>query len=207
MFLVGNVNVENLLYTSVGVAEPLSLFFNLPRKTQKRRKLKVKYFGFHAGVSADNPNIPANRHGFLVFSATQRFYSWRLPVGEVQMEILAQGDSISHENVGVHHYSDTDESRNTNRLRYITSQACEAQVYNAVGGRTIIENHTTQPSPWLRGHSEMSEVSVGFVETNTDQLEVRLTVLPDETEPVDTLLHSFEPNVRMDSISFVLELV
>jgi hypothetical protein len=58
-----------------------------------------------------------------------------------------------------------------------------------------------------RGHKEMCDVSVGFVEANTDQMVVKLKVIPDEIDPVDVTTDSFEKNVRMDSISFVLELV
>ena len=205
MFLVGNVNVENLLFDSEGVTKPISISFNLPRKSVKRRKLKVKYFGFHAGLSEDNPDHVLGRYFVDAGDSKRKYYSWRLPIGEIQMEVFAQGDSVTHENVGTHYYSKDDTSKNTNVLRYATTKACDATRLD--GGNNILENLTRRPLPMLRGHSEMCDVGVGFVETNADQLDVRLTLIPDEIDPVDAATDSFEKNIRMDSISFVLELV
>jgi hypothetical protein len=205
MFLVGNVNVENLVFDSVGVTDPLSISFTLPRKSVKRRKLKVKYFGYHAGLSEDNPDHVERRYFVEVGDVKRKYYSWRLPIGEIQMEVFSHGDSITHENVGVHHYSNDGSSKNTNLLRYATTKACEAQSVDGVG--VVLKNNATRPMPLLRGHSEVCDVSVGFVETNADQVDVRLTLIPDEIDPVDVATDSFEKNIRMDSISFVLELV
>lgn len=203
MFLVGNVNVENLALDSVGVKEPISVFFDLPRKSRSRRKLRVKYFGFHSGVSADHPFV-----GFKLEegdTARSKFYRWRLPVGEIQMHLFAGGDPISSENVGTFHYSASGNDRNTNMVRYLTSKSCDALEYD--GDEAVKENKSLLPLPVLRGHSEMSDMHAGYVEPNASQIEARFTLIPDEVNFTDPADHSFEPNIRMDTISFVLELV
>ena len=213
MLLLGNVNVENLLFDSEGITQPISVFFELPKKSRTRRKLKVKYFGFHAGITPDNPDTTTAQFFYdLDDSVKRRYYSWRLPVGEVRLDVLAQGSSISHENVSTHRLSESGTDRNLNSLRFATTKSCDAQenedALDINDPDKIKENDSSDPSPLLRGHSEMCDITFGFVETNVDQLEARLVVIPDEVDrDADPVAVSGDPNVRMDSISFVLELV
>lgn len=208
MYLVGNVNIENLLFDSVGVTSPVIVPFHLPQKARSRRKLKLKYFGFHSGPSADNPDLALGDNGKFFFTTgdvKRKYYSWRLPVGEVRMEVIAQGSNITHENVGTKFISESSQIENNSSLIFETSKSCDALEQTA--GNIPVENVALKPAPIYRGHSEMSDLTIGFIETYVDQMEIRLTVIPSETDPSDVSTDSFETNVRLDTISFVLELV
>jgi len=200
MLLIGNVNVENLSHDSLGVAAPIKVSFTLPRDIRKRHKLKLKHFGFHSGIPTSNASYASRDYAWTYFSLPWTQLALTKKVKEVQMSFLADGDDVMHDNVSTR-FAETDNnlgsstSKNVNYVSFFTTK--KAVVLSRI-------NDDTQPNEpsvtAFDGYQEFSDITVGMIETNANHLDVYLKV-------IGARFQTDIPNVRMDTISFILELV
>ena len=206
---MANINFENLTFDAQGMVGDTEVPFLLPRRLQRRTLLKLKYFGYHSGLSADHEDAGGN-----TFSATnledqkRKEYQWRGMVKEVNMKVLADGVNIMHENVSSHYRDDVDKAsfnsvENREFLSFPISKDIQAPY---VSGGVIQENNVIRPLPVARGHSQFYDIGIGHVEENVSEIKIVLSALSISLEGISPLTHSQEPNVRMDTISILLEL-
>lgn len=206
MWLIGNVNVENTARESVGILGEVRIPFELPRKARGRRRIKIRYVGYHAGAFLSK----IQSHMYEANSTAEAAdYIWRSGIRELRVRVLADGVNVMHDSVGwrsVRYLNgkDIETEHATDYLTYPATQATDAMSHN---GTDQLENSFFQPFPVHRGHHQMQDISLGFVEEHVSKLEVVLTAEHISAFAVSTNRYSHEPNVRMDTISIVLELV
>lgn len=209
MWLIGKINVDNTLFDSEGILGSASLVFELPRKLRRRHKLKVRYFGHHSGVSGDNPDITqepdTSLRRFKSSTANvglQTFYQYRHFPSEFRMSVKVDGMDIAHDNVGVRLNGVTGDSENVDYIRYPTTKVSNATMKTA---SETIEDTWERQLPHGYGCSEMQDMGLGHVDTSASKIEVFLT--PKGYEAKNNQNFSNMPNVRMDTVTVVLQLV
>jgi hypothetical protein len=135
-------------------------------------------------------------------------YMWRGEVKEVNMRVLADGTNIMHGNVSTHYRDDVDKATfNTVENKDYISFPVSKEVLGAntsVG--SILENEPSRPLPVERGHSQLYDIGLGYIEESVSEVKVKLHALHVNLDGISTLNFSHEPNVKMDTISFILEL-
>jgi len=211
MYLIGNVNFENLTYDAKGMLGEVEVKLVLPRILRNRTRLKLKYFGYHAGLAADNPDYVAGVFSLdeNAFPSKYQDYVYRHHVKEIQMRVFDDEGSIMHDNVISHIVDDVngmtvDDSKHVDYISFPATKECQAQ---HLQGATEVANNFANPASVIRGYSKMHDLELGFVEASSSFVNVKLTALPLAYD--DALVASVvsgEPNVRMDSVSFVMEL-
>jgi hypothetical protein len=206
MWLVGNVNVENTAKESQGILGEVTIPFELPRKARGRRKIKVRYVGYHSGPYLDI----IQQHTYeAVGDVAVSEYVWRSAAKEVRMKVLADGVNVMHDSTGWKHVRHID-SREINAehpidyLTYPATQNTDAMKHNGV---VQLENNPEATRPVHRGHRQLQDITLGFVEEHVSRIEIVLAAEHTSASTVNTARYSHEPNVRMDTISIVLELV
>lgn len=209
MLLIGKINVDNTLKESEGFLGFETLTFVLPNKLKRRHKVKVRYFGFHSGICGDNLDIteitiPANR----IFRARntdntrQSFYQFRKVPSELRMVVKADGTSIMGDNVSTRMIGSSGALGNPEYIRYPTTKVANSAMHD---GNFTIEDSTVRPLPHGYGASEMQDMVLGSVDAFTSRIDVELEAVGYEVKNNPNF--SNEPNVRMDTVSVVLELV
>lgn len=210
MWLVGNVNVENVARESVGMLGELRIPFVLPRRLKRRHKVKVRYVGYHAGSFLARIQL----NNYEVSTKDERADNgWRSCIKEMRMRIEADGTDIMHENSMVRYVRFQDEravnsTENTNFLCFPATFATEAAEQS---GGVVLINSIYRPMATHRSHHQLEDFGVGFIDPSTSKLEIVLTAEHQKQDFVGFGFrddeYSYEPNVRMDTISIVLELV
>jgi len=208
MLLVGNINYENLSFDSEGMLGETEVSFILPRRLARRSILKLKYFGYHAGLSKDNDDF-----GGVTFdvdssdTGDQIQYLWRGVVKEIQMRVFTGDKNIMGDNVGTHYIDDVDETifNSVENVDFISFPISKEIVSAFTFFGNILDNNAEFPLNVGRGHSQFYNTGLGHVEESTSKITVALSALP-VVMTASTTVHSFEPNVKMDTISFILEL-
>lgn len=215
MLLVGKIDVENKTQVSEGVTVPIRLSFTLPRRLRKRAILKVKYFGFHSGTYEED----TNSHNLRFYSANKtatnaKRFLFRNSPAEVRLSFRAEGEDIMNDNVGVlrlDRASDTVDMHDTQGINFIPfrrSKMCEA-LYREGGVKVENGAFDGNPSVGLCGHDELTNLHVGHLEEGVSQIEVIFDVIGAQRvriDPEHTIYMSPDPNIRMDSMTLMMEL-
>jgi hypothetical protein len=207
MLLVGNINFDNLTYDAKGMVGETEVSFVLPQRLHRRSLLKLKYFGYHAGISADNNDASSLEYAVASNDATGRTqYMWRGAVKEVNMRIAGDGVNIMHGNVSTHYRDDVDKERfnSVENKDYISFPVSKEVLAASIVSNAINENNPSKPIPVARGHSQFYDMGLGYVEESTSEIKVSLHALHVFIDELSRF--SQEMNVRMDTISFILEL-
>ena len=209
MWLIGKINIDNTLRDSEGIVGTTKLVFDLPRKLRRRHKVKVRYFGFHSGVSGDNLDITQQTDSAKrTFRSEednnnrQRYYQFRHFPSELRMEVKVDGMNISHDNVGTMTRGDGS-VENVEYIRYPTTKVSSSMMHT--NDTFALENSLNRPLPHGHGASEMQDFGLGYVDTTTSRIEVCLNAAGYEIKNNPNF--SNEPNVRMDTITVVLQLL
>lgn len=205
MLLVGNVNVENLTRESEGVVGTIRIPFILARRLKRRSRVRLRYFGYHAGAFLTEIQVRQYEGNIGDEKAD---YEWRGACSEVRMRVEADGVSIMHDNTMVRSARFRDgvaqESEDVvDSLVFPATLATDAMNHS---GNAAVQNDVLRPMAVHRAHHALSETTLGFIDPNVSTLEVLLSAdhLPSPTNTIAR--YSFEPNVRMDTLSVVLEL-
>lgn len=206
MWLIGNANVENVSRTSVGLLGETRISFILPRRLRRRHAIKIRYFGYHSGAFLDI--MQTNEYNANI-NGEKEDYGWRSACREVRMKVEVDGVNIMHDSVGVKRVKhmngvQQDATQLTDYLTYPATLSTDAM--NHAGG-AVIQNTHQQPYAVHRAHHQAQDITLGFVDTSASKLEVVLTAEHISSITQTAALYSFEPNVRMDTISLVLELL
>ena len=202
MWLVGKLDVENKLFDDTGMVGRTMLSFILPHRLRRRHKLKVRYFGFHSGMSEDNPKKNGLKEVNVGDTATLVFFQHRHPVAEMRLRVKANGDDIMHDNTSSHFVDRKNTIQNTDYISYPTTKVGMALMNTGIAA---VDNDWSLPLPTGFGSSTMQNLTIGHVEENASQIDVILEAVAYETE--GNANTSSEPNVRMDSVTVVLQLV
>lgn len=207
MLLIGNVNVENTDVFGEGMKGKHTVSFILPSRLRKRHKLKVKYFGF--GASHGSHITDRNKSVDVGDNAELESYAYLAPVKEVRMEVRTEESSVMHANTILKSsaYVDNEQQEheyNVNYLSYPATTATDAISHN---GSITYPNSPFTPFAVSRGYSQVHNLNIGYAEENTAKIDVVLSAEGVSMVGTSTAFHSFTPNVKMDTISFVLELL
>jgi len=209
MLLVGNINYENLSFDSEGMLGETEVSFILPRRLARRSLLKLKYFGYHAGLSVDNTDFGGVEFDVSNIDVTAQIHHvWRGVVKEVQMRVFTGDKNIMSENVSTHYVDDDDKTvfNSEENIDFISFPISKEILSAFTSGGTILVNETNFSLNVGRGHSQFYNTGLGHVEESTSKITVALSALPVVMEGVSPTVHSFEANIKMDTISFILEL-
>ena len=205
MLLVGNVDVENLTRDS-GVLEPIIVSFVLPRDLRRDTQLRLKYFGYYSGRFDGLTSANVDTTGDL--SLLLEPLTWRYVPQEIQMRVRGNGADLLSANTSVGFINQvTPGVSDTGTIDYIPFQrtmqleAGQSDGVNAIGNTTAWE----VPPVVSNGHNAVYDMVIGTVQKNVTQIDVELKVIRDTTRDLATYF-SFEDKVRIDSISFQLEI-
>ena len=206
MWLIGNVNVENESRDSTGIVGEVRVPFILPRKLKRRRGVKIRYMAFHSGAMKDIITLNAYDANTVDERAD---LGWRSACREVRVKIVADGANIMHDNAMVKHvkYVDGVEMNSVQTIDYITYPATMASEAMSHTGGVLAQNDTSRPLSVHRSHNQLEDILVGHIDPNVSKLEVVFTAEHQTSNSAPSDRYSHEPNVRMDTISIVLELV
>lgn len=209
MWLIGKINFENALKDDEGMNGVQKLHFVLPSRLRRRHKVKVRYFGFHSGVSADNLDItqitiPEDRifRSRHTDNTRQSPYQHRHFPSELRMSAKADGASIMHDNVGVKMVGKNGHMSGIEYVRYPTTKVSNATLHN---GNYTLEHDWNRPMPHGYGASEMQDMTLGTIDETVSNLEVCIEAFGYEVKNNPNF--SNESNVRMDTVTVVLQLV
>ncbi len=206
MWLIGNVNVENDSRDSTGLLGEVRVPFVLARKLKRRHSIKIRYVAFHSGAMKDLITLNA----YDASSVDERAdFGWRSACREVRVKMLADGVNVMHDNTMVKHvkYIDGVEQNSVQTVDYITYPATMASEAMSHTGGVLAQNNTSRPLGVHRSHHQLEDVIVGHVDPNVSKLEVVFTAEHQTSNSAPTDRYSHESNVRMDTMSVVLELL
>lgn len=211
MYLIGNANFENLTYDAKGMVGEVEVKLVLPRILRNRARLKLKYFGYHAGLAKDHPDYVSGDFSLdqSTFPTKYQDYVYRHDVKEIQMRVFDDGGSIMRDNVISHIVDDVNGMTvdDVKHVDYISFPATKESQAQQLVGTIKLTNIFAIPVSVIRGYGKTHDLELGFVEASSSFVNVKLTALPLAYD--DTIIGSVvsgEPNVRMDSVSFVMEL-
>ena len=204
MLLVGNVDVENMTIDS-GILHPIVVSFILPRDLRRDTKLKLKYFGYYSGRYDGETSDNVDSTGDLTTHLQP--LTWRYVPQEIQMRIRANGADVLSGNTSVGYVANTiDGFADSGTLDYIPFQrtmqleAGQSDLGGAIGNTTA----WSVPPVVSSGHNSVYDMNIGVIEKNVTRIDVELKVIHDTTR--NFVYFSFEDKVRIDSISFQLEI-
>jgi hypothetical protein len=208
MLIVGNIDIDNTSLES-GIENDIRVKFILPRKLRRSSQLFLKYFAFYQGYFEERllHGIDAN------VLSTGKQYLWRYIPHEIQMKVFGNGEDLLADNTLVSHVREVSagvsDTRTINYLPFQRTMLAEAGVNDVAGPQP---NNIPYGHPYSvsSGHQSVYDMKIGTVHDNVSEIEVVLKVLRDIkrvfiAEESDQF--SFEEKVRIDSISFVLELI
>lgn len=208
MYLIGNVNVENLTFDSTGLVDPERVEFVLPSRLRGRHQLRVKYFGYHSGTPYDLVDTQLERDD--ADRAAMAPYAWRGSLKEVRMGVEVDGSNIMRDSVVRKRASNLNDTvveaeYSVDYLTYPAVKQTDALRHDGVSA--LVNNNTFLPLAVHRGYSKLQDIGLGFVEENASKIDVIITAENLSMKDASTAAVSGERNVRMDTISFVLELL
>jgi hypothetical protein len=208
MLLVGNVDVENESQFS-GVDKPITVSFVLPRDLRRDSKLKLKYFAYYMGHW-----VPATAHlvfdGLLEDSLLEPF-TWRYVPQEIQMRVRGNGADLLSTNTGVGFVNQAlpgiSDTRSIDYIPFQRTMQLEAGQYDILGAEIIGDTTAWDVPPVTQnGHNSIYDMNIGVVEKNVTTIDVELTVIKDNKRDDSFQWFSGEDKVRLDSISFQIEI-
>ena len=207
MKLVGNATFKNKTKTSTGMVGETEVKFILPRDIRKRQRVKLKYFGYYAGLAEDHPDHISRQYSVNGADAVKiEQYMYRSQVKEVTMKVESDNGSILHASIISSITDDVngfqvDCEQTSDTLSFPCTSETQALVYLGVNQDSLDLGYPLSVS---RGHSKLYDLTLGYVEANASFIVVKLSAKGLYMQ--DFSFHSKESNVRMDSISFVLDL-
>jgi hypothetical protein len=137
-------------------------------------------------------------------TATQVFYQHRHPPSEIRVKVKANGDSVMFDNVSSHVIGKIGVEKNIDYVAYPASKVTMSQMVSSVSADAI-NNDWSLPLPVGIGSSTMQNMTLGFIDENVSQIEVILEAKAYET--FGNANASSESNIRMDTVTVVLELI
>lgn len=208
MLLYSNVNFDNSTFDSTGMVGDTVIHFTLPKRLDKRSSIYLKYFGYHAGVSQDNVDATDLRYVVDLSDFPKREqYQYRGVVKEVSMKVFANNVNVMHENVGSVYVDDEngmtiEDTRTKESLSFAVHKEAHAIVLSGGVPQDVNANNSY---PAIRGYSQCHDLKLGDVETNVNEIKVVLNASSIDMSAA-AAHNSNEPNIRMDTMSLVLEL-
>jgi len=218
MLLIGNVNVENSVVES-GTDQDINLQFELPRTRTGSAKLRLKYFGFHAGVFHAHPHYATRLYTSTRVTAANselaidKDYYWRHVPRSIRVKVSANGNNVLHQNTIV--LEEINNTRETDFMEFGTTKSVLA--VPAVDGKWFkedVEQHHVNKVAFC-GTDRLLDIGVGEIDASVERLDVTLSVQRDEWRNVintgpgilKTQIFSGEQKVRLDTVSIVFELI
>jgi len=217
MLLVGKVDIENKTLEAEGVTEPIKIFFDLPRRLRKRTQLRIKYFGFHSGVFKDHDMYTSGDYTLLPGDNAPALF--RNTPSEVRVSFRSQGEDImSYNNEGILKLDKQSDlvvlpiEQGLNFIPFHRSKMAEVLFADTNSVPKQKKNNGTldgNPAVAFCGHDELTNLHVGDVDEGRDQIEVIFDVIGAQRvrlNPGHETYMSTDPNIRMDSLTIMLEL-